>query len=112
MAQAVEAMLKGYFKYYNPETKSIYLDVQKKYINSLRKQMRKDIKNYPFKEYTKCNTIYITNSKTLPLNVLSLEGNHIIIRCSVSYYEFKDKEGQIINGYKLYAIKARLVESP
>jgi len=107
MAQSNEVMLKGFFKYYNSGSKKIFLEVHKKYIDNLKNNMRKDIKHYPFKEYKNCNTVYILNNNVVPVDVSILECKNIIIRCSYHYYEFQDKDGQIVNGYKIKALKAK-----
>jgi hypothetical protein len=109
MSDQLEIILKGYFKYYNPTGEKIYLEVEERYINRLKSCMtQKNIKFSPFKEHREHNTIYIKNTKKFPVDVKSLEGHNVAIKCKVVYYEFKDKEGQLINGYRVEAIKAKL----
>ena len=90
MADKIEIILRGYFKYYNPSSEKIYLEVADKYINRLKSCMtQKDIKFSPYKEYRNCNTIYVKNTKKFPVNIMALEGHNVTIKCGIVYYEFK-----------------------
>ena len=100
-----EIVIKGFFKYYNTTTKKIFLEIQDKYAHSLDKLFTQQHALTPYKKYKNCTTAYINVPDDISVN--ELEGKIIIIRCVVQYYNFKNKEGQFINGYKLLAKKAK-----